>query len=76
MKKIVLLVLAGTAIAFGCYAKCINSTHNTEKNSSKDYVCAIKKDEQTNFKEVQVDANTSLHLCKNCGCPKETHDAN
>ena len=76
MKKILLLLFAGSAIALGCHAKCIQSLHATEKHNKKDYPCAIKKDEQVNFKDLKPDDSTTLTVCKNCGCTKDMHDGN
>ncbi len=76
MKKILLLLLVGGLIVGGCYAKCINSTHNTVKNSTEQYVCVIKNSDSGSFAQVVTSATTTITQCKNCGCDIKMHDDN
>ena len=73
MKKLLLLV-AFMAVG-ACHAKCINTSHNTTKNNTGSYQCAIKKDDADSFVKLSANASTSLSICKNCGCDVKMHDA-
>ncbi len=72
MKKI-LLVASFLAVG-ACHAKCINSSHNTTKNNTTSYNCAIKNNDDKSFAQVSANASTTMNICKNCGCDIKMHD--
>lgn len=91
MKKLVYLLIVSSLMAIGCYAKCINPSHNVEQKNTAVYNCSVSNTETIDSHAPYAATDTSYNrsykfrrisvgsatmtVCNNCGCDITTHNS-